>query len=57
MLVSGRVDDDVVDVHDNVADAIQDLLHKLLKWRLATQESHRRSDPLKLTMALDCECG
>ena len=31
VLVSGRVDDDIVDVHDDVVDAVQYLLHKSLE--------------------------
>ena len=57
MFVSGRVDDDVVDVHNDVADAVKDLFHESLEQGWAAQESHRRCDPLKLAVALDREGG
>ena len=55
VFVSGCVDDDIVDVNNYVANAIQDFLHEPLKGGRATQESHRRSNLFKLTVALSRE--
>ena len=47
MLIIGiRVDNDVVDVYEYVAQSMEDLLHKSLECRWCDPESERHSDKL-----------
>ena len=57
MLVSGHMNDDIVDVHNDVTNAVKDFFHELLERDWTAQESHGRGHPFKLAMALDGEGG
>ena len=57
MLVSGCMNDDVVDVDDDVTNAVKDFFHESLERGWTAQESHGRGHPFKLAMALDGEGG
>ena len=53
--VGGGVNDEVVDVDDDIVDAVDHGLDQSLKTGRTSEQTHRRGDPFKLAHARQCE--
>ncbi len=57
LFIGGSVHQQVIDVDDDIGDAIDDSLHEALKAGGASQQAHWTGDPLELAHGRDSECG
>ena len=57
LCVVGRMQQQVINIHDYIGQTLDDSLHQPLKTAGRTQQTHRGGDPLELALARYGKCG